>query len=109
MTKKLTGVHKQIYINYIKRWLDGKENGMRGKTSISLHIKRYLIEKYNNACSKCKWAKINPHTKRIPLEVEHKNGNFKDNRESNLDLLCPNCHSLTKTYRSLNIGHGRPR
>lgn len=34
-------------------------------------------------------------------------GNYLNNSEDNLDLICPNCHSLTPTYRALNIGNGR--
>ena len=36
----------------------------------------------------------------IPLELDHINGDNKDNRLKNLRLLCPNCHALTPTYRS---------
>lgn len=34
----------------------------------------------------------------IRLHIEHKNGNNMDNRINNLEFLCPNCHSQTKTY-----------
>lgn len=34
----------------------------------------------------------------IPLELHHINGNRFDNRLSNLQLLCPNCHALTNNY-----------
>lgn len=40
----------------------------------------------------------------IPLELEHINGRHSDNRLENLQILCPNCHAQTPTYRGKNIG-----
>lgn len=97
------------YLAYIERWKQGLETGMRGVTSISAHIRRYLFEKYGSACARCNWSVINVHTGNVPLEVEHIDGNHKNNTEDNLILICPNCHSLTATYRALNTGSGRPR
>ena len=39
----------------------------------------------------------------IPLELHHRNGVRTDNRITNLQVLCPNCHALTETYRGRNI------
>ena len=39
----------------------------------------------------------------IPLEIHHINGDKTKNDLSNLQLLCPNCHALTSTYRGKNI------
>lgn len=41
----------------------------------------------------------------ITLELDHINGNNKDNRIENLQYLCPNCHALTETYRGKNKSH----
>ncbi len=38
----------------------------------------------------------------IPLELEHRDGNPGNNLLDNLELLCPNCHAQTPTYRSRN-------
>lgn len=43
--------------------------------------------------------------KPLVLELEHKNGKNRDHRIENLCLLCPNCHSQTKTYCGGNIGN----
>lgn len=92
---------------WIERWKNGEETGLKGQYQISGHIRRYLKEKYHNQCSRCGWAEINPYTGEVPLEVEHIDGNYLNNTEENLDLLCPNCHSLTATYKGANKGKGR--
>ena len=38
----------------------------------------------------------------IPLELHHINGDNRDNRLENLQILCPNCHALTDSYRGKN-------
>lgn len=45
----------------------------------------------------------------IPLQMDHTDGNPENNEESNLRLLCPNCHALTPTYMGKNKGRGRSK
>lgn len=70
-------------------------------------IRRYLKHKYGNKCSRCSWHEANPYNNVIYLEIEHIDGDSDNNDENNLDLICPNCHSLTSTYKALNKGNGR--
>ena len=52
-------------------------------------------------CEECGLAVWNGRP--IPLELDHVNGRYTDNRLENLRILCPNCHAQTPTYRAKNI------
>jgi len=80
---------------------------MGSDTTNHRYYKRYLIEKHGEYCMECGWKEINPHSNKVPIELEHIDGNSKNNKLKNLKLLCPNCHSLTSTYKALNKGNGR--
>jgi hypothetical protein len=63
-----------------------------------------LIREVKNRCSKCGWAKKNPRTNTVILTVNHIDGDWKNNKKENLEVLCYNCHTLTETFGSLNKG-----
>lgn len=96
---------------FVERWLAGKEDGMRGQTSIRAAIRRWLFARAKDACEHpgCGWGTRNTFTGNIPLEVHHADGDHRNNRPENLQILCPNHHSLTQNFRACNIGKGRPR
>jgi hypothetical protein len=65
--------------------------------------KRLFAEKIKPMhCEECGWHK-KTESGRLPLELDHINGDSRDNRLENLRVLCPNCHSLKPTHRGRNI------
>lgn len=80
--KKYIGNEKQISSFKLKTKL------------LKLKIKEYKCEK----CGIDSWNGV-----RVPLDLHHKNGNSNDNNLSNLEILCPNCHSQTENFRGKNI------
>jgi len=91
-------IFSQIESGTFKR--DNKETEQRW-------VKKYLIYVHGEKCVKCGWKEVNPYSGNVPIEIEHKDGNSDNNSLENVELLCPNHHSLTPTYKGLNAGKGR--
>lgn len=95
-----------MYRDYIRRWLIGEVSGGNWH-GVSNYVRRWLIQKRGRRCESCGWEKVNPITGLVPIQVNHKDGNPERHRPENLELLCPNCHSLTPSFGGLNRGRGR--
>jgi len=70
-------------------------------------IKHFLIRKRWHKCETCwitEWNWVP-----TPIEIHHLNWDSVDNREKNLKLICPNCHSQTDNYKSKNKNSTRKR
>jgi Zn finger protein HypA/HybF involved in hydrogenase expression len=69
--------------------------------------KKVLIKERGYKCESCglsEWL-----GEPIPLELEHCDGDNKNNVKDNLLIICPNCHAKTKFYRGRNINSGKKK
>lgn len=81
-----------------KIWAKGRRlKEWSAYTSLS-QLKKHLITLRGHKCEICnnsEWL-----DKQIKLELHHIDGFRDNNKEENLQLLCPNCHSYTDTWRN---------
>lgn len=87
---------------YIERWKRGEEDGLSGKYQIITAVKNYIFEKNENKCEVCGKSYVNPHTGLSVLQIHHKDGDCTNNREENLQLLCPTHHAMTENFGRRN-------
>ncbi|MEU2773995.1 HNH endonuclease signature motif containing protein [Streptomyces sp. NPDC007162] len=70
-----------------------------GKRRTRTHLLRRALCRVGvpEACAECgvgsEWL-----GKPMTLEIDHINGDWSDDRQENLRLLCPNCHAITDTW-----------
>ena len=64
-----------------------------------------VLEDQGGKCNRCGIKKWNGEL--IVLELEHIDGDNQNNQRENLELLCPNCHSQTGTWRGRNKSASR--
>ncbi len=69
--------------------------------SYKLKLKLFEAGLKSPKCELCGWCQQSEDG-RIPVELDHINGDHYDNRIGNLRILCPNCHSLQSTHRGKN-------
>jgi predicted HNH restriction endonuclease len=62
--------------------------------------RQMLIDKRGIKCENCGLTEWRGQS--IPIEMHHIDGDTDNNSESNLQLLCPNCHALTGTHKRRN-------
>jgi AcrR family transcriptional regulator len=67
------------------------------------HLKMRLLAEglKDNVCERCglqEWL-----GEPLVMQLHHVNGQGKDNRLENIELLCPNCHALTVNWGGRNV------
>jgi uncharacterized Zn-binding protein involved in type VI secretion len=71
-------------------------------SSYSQSIRKYILRLRGEQCEEC--GQLPEHNgKPLKMQIDHVNGNTRDNRLVNLKILCPNCHTQTITWGSGNI------
>ena len=63
----------------------------------AVNLKKHLIKEKGHKCESCgneEWMGFP-----ITLEIHHIDGDKSNNSLENLQLLCPNCHSVTDNWR----------
>lgn len=84
--------HKLSLIEYLEKSTDIQSSKVKKKL-LEEGYKEYRCE----CCGLTEWLEDS-----IPLELHHKDGNRFNNELSNFQLLCPNCHAKTSSYRGKN-------
>lgn len=75
-----------------------------GKKRISSHKLKLILLREKIKEEKCEICSLEVwQGKKIPIELDHINGDHWDNRLENLRILCPNCHAQTATNSGKNI------
>jgi len=68
-------------------------------------LRKRIIFEQESECNGCGIKEWRGHF--LSLELEHKDGDNQNNERENLEALCPNCHSITDTWRGRNKRNGR--
>lgn len=79
----------------------GKITKLEDAQSVQVR-KRIIIEQRGHRCEGCTLSEW--RGQEIPLDLHHIDGDADNNTEENLQLLCPNCHAQTETYKGANAG-----
>lgn len=98
------------YQQKLNKWLSGEEVGWTGKSvQLKEFIRKYLFETRGAKCEICSWDKCHPDDGKILVEIDHIDGDAQNCKLENLRILCPNCHSMTSTFRARNKKSKRKR
>lgn len=90
------GLSKKIPKMTLSEYLANSKDIQSNKVRIKL-LEEGIKEHKCECCGLSTWL-----GKPIPLELHHRNGDRYNNTLNNFELLCPNCHAFTESYRGKN-------
>jgi len=96
--------HSAVRAQVIDSWLAGNDRGYTQGWQMDPRraIKSWLLGRAHHQCELCGWKQINPFSEKSPLQIHHIDGDASNCKPQNLQVLCPNCHSLTDTFGRRN-------
>lgn len=94
---------------YLQGHLDGCT-----RYGYAYYVRRYLEERSGFRCEavdsrtgeRCTEDRQSPSGDAV-LQVDHIDGDWRNNRPDNVRLICPTCHALTENWGARNMGNGR--
>lgn len=89
-------------LDRIERWLAGDYEEATCPRGLERFAREYLLELADYTCSKCGWREFHPVDGKPLVQVDHEDGDALNNDPANLQVLCPNCHSMTPHYGARN-------
>jgi len=85
------------------RWQNWERVG-QADTNNSPTLRNYLIYKFGYKCSICNIETWN--NEKVPLVLDHIDGNADSRFLNNIRLVCRNCDGLLPTFTGRNVGKG---
>lgn len=85
------------------QWQYKVKNRFKKGIKFNRYMRKYLLEVRGEQCECCSITEWNG--KPLTFQIDHIDGNILNNELENLKILCPNCHTQTKTWGIKNISN----